>query len=179
MSRAALFLAVPLLAAAAPESPPDTALLLAALAAAPDTRTAGEIEHKLEQAWYNQASPAVQILLDHAAMSVGHGQADAAVADTNAAVTLQPDLADVYRRRAEARYAAGDDKGAVADLAQALSRDKLMVPALMDLSRIAEAEHDNARALAAWKRVLELDPKTEGGEKRLDLLTRKVNGEPT
>lgn len=157
----------------------DTATLLSALAAAPDAHAASTIEQRLTDAWYSQATPAVQLLLSHAAMSIGHGKPADALADCNAAVTLQPDLADLYRRRAEARYADGDDRGAIADLAQSLAREPRLVPALMDLSRIAEARKDYPRALQAWKKVLELDPRTEGGARRLDLLTRKVNGEPT
>jgi predicted TPR repeat methyltransferase len=72
----------------------------------------------------------------------------------------------------------GDDKGAISDLAQALTREPKLVPAFADLSRYAEARNDNKRALAAWRKVLELDPKTEGGKARLERLQKKVSGEP-
>ena len=165
-----------LLTAAAPAS---TDTLLAALAAAPNERVAGDIEAKLQTAWHDQATPAVQILIDHATIAAAHDKMKDALADSDAAVILQPDLADLWRRRAEARFASGDEAGAVSDLAEALVREPRLIPALADLSRFAELRHDDKRALAAWRRVMELDPHAEGGQKRLERLQKKVNGEPT
>jgi tetratricopeptide (TPR) repeat protein len=167
--------ALGLLTAAAPAS---TDALLAALAQAPNAHVAAEIETKLQEAWHDQATPAVQILIDHAVISAAHEKMQDALADSDAAITLQPDLADLWRRRAEARFAAGDDQGALADLAQALVREPRLIPALADLSRYAELKKNNKRALEAWRKVLELDPKTEDGQKRLDRLQKKVSGQP-
>jgi cytochrome c-type biogenesis protein CcmH/NrfG len=47
------------------------------------------------------------------------------------------------------------------------------------LSRIAEAQGDWKGALAAWQKVLELDPHTLHGLDRLELLQRKAFGERT
>jgi tetratricopeptide (TPR) repeat protein len=103
---------------------------------------------------------------------------DDALADCDAALVLQPDLADLWRRRAEAKFGLGDDRGAFADLAQALTREPRLIPAWADLSRFAEARKDQKRALDAWRKVIELDPKAEGAAKRLDKLQHAVNGEP-
>ncbi len=165
------------LAAAAPVSSSDR--LLDALRRAPDAAHAGVLEARLQETWQDQASPAVQMLVDHAAQAGAGGHLDAALADSDAAIVLQPDLADLWRRRAEARFGLGDERGAFADLAQALSREKRSIPAWVDLSRFAEARHDNRRALEAWRRVLELDPQTEGGAKRLERLEHLVSGQPT
>ena len=156
----------------------STDRLLDQLKAAPDAQAAGELEARLQAAWQDQATPSVQILLDHASAAVGGAKLDDAVADADAAVTLQPETAEVWRRRAEIRFAAGDDRGAFADLAQALTREPRYIAAWADLSRFAEARHDPKRALAAWRKMLELDPKTDGGQKRLERLQHLVNGEP-
>jgi tetratricopeptide (TPR) repeat protein len=169
------FLAVLLLAAAAPRGTDE---LLAALAVAPNTQIATDLEQRLQQAWYDKATPAVQLLMDHAVASAHTGKMKDALADCDAAIVLQPELPDLWRRRAEVRFVMGDDKGAISDLAQALTREPKLVPAFADLSRYAEARNDNKRALAAWRKVLELDPKTEGGKARLERLQKKVSGEP-
>jgi tetratricopeptide (TPR) repeat protein len=168
-------IALLLLAAAAPTQPAD---LMAALAVAPNEQIATDLEQRLQAAWHDQATPAVQLLMDHAVIAAHTNQLKDALADSDAAVVLQPDLADLWRRRAEVRYATGDEKGAVADLAEALSREPRLMTAFADLSRFAEARNDNKRALAAWKKMLELDPKTPGGKARLERLQKKVNGEP-
>jgi len=169
------FLALLLLAAAAPHGVDE---ILAALAVAPTTQIATDLELRLQQAWYDKATPAVQLLMDHAVASAHAGKMKDALADCDAAIVLQPELADLWRRRAEARFAMGDEPGAISDLAQALAREPRLVPAFADLSRFAEARHDNKRALAAWRKVLELDPKTDGAKARLERLEKKLNGEP-
>jgi len=171
----ALIPAAWLLAAAAPV---DTAPLFAALLAAPTTAAADMVEAKLQAVWHDQATPSVQLLIDQAAQKIATGHAKDALADCDAAVVLQPDLADLWRRRAEARMALGDEAGAAADLAQALSREPKLLPALADLSELAEAHHNYAQSLAAWQKLLDLDPKTEKGQARLERLRRRVNGEP-
>ena len=169
-------LALVALSAAAPASATDQ--LLDALRAAPDSAHAGQLEARLQETWHEQATPAVQMLIDHAAQSSGAGKPADALADSEAALVLQPDLADLWRRRGEAKFGVGDERGAFADLAQALLRERRLIPAWVDLSRFAEARHDNKRALQAWRKVLELDPKTEGGGKRLERLQHLVNGQP-
>ena len=116
--------------------------------------------------------------MDHAAQSSAGGKPAEALADSEAAIVLQPGLADLWRRRAEAKYGLGDERGAYADLAQALLRERRLIPAWVDLSRFAEARKDNKRALEAWRKVLELDPQTEGGQKRLERLEHLVSGQP-
>jgi tetratricopeptide (TPR) repeat protein len=167
------------LCAAAPTPPPKHAdALLAELKNAPDAQMAAAVEAKLQQAWHDEATASVQMLMDHAALAGQNGKMDDALADSDAALVLQPGLADLWRRRAEAKFGLGDDRGAFADLAQALSREPRLIPAWADLSRFAEARKDNKRALDAWRKVIELDPKGEGAAKRLDKLQHAVNGEP-
>jgi tetratricopeptide (TPR) repeat protein len=168
--------AILLLVAAAPASRTDQ--LMAALAVAPNEQTAAALEVQIGEAWHEQATPAVQILIDHAVIAAHTDKLKDALADSDAAIVLQPDLADLYRRRAEVRFALGDENGAISDLAQALAREPRLVPAFADLSRFEESRGDNKRALAAWKKVLQLDPKTQGAQARLKHLQRKVNGEP-
>jgi tetratricopeptide (TPR) repeat protein len=164
--------------AASPPAASGTDRLLAALKTAPDSQAAGDLENRLQTAWHDQATPSVQLLSDHAAQSAASGKVNDALADADAALVLQPELADLWRRRAEVKYALGDDRGALADLAQALTREPRLIPAWADLSRFAEAHHDAKRALSAWQKLLELDPKTEGGGKRLERLQHLLHGEP-
>ena len=51
--------------------------------------------------------------------------------------------------------------------------------ALQTLSHIAEAQADWKGALAAWQKVLELDPRTPDGQERLQMLRRRALGEST
>ncbi len=174
--RAMLLACAILLAAASP--PPDrTAPLLDALSHAPSEQQAGLLEQQITGAWQAAISPAVQLLTDRAMQSLAKQDPRTAIGDLDAALDLQPDQALLWRLHAEARYANGDDRGAYADLAQALSREPRCFPALADLSHMAEAKNDNQRALKAWQRYLTIDPHAPRGEAHLLVLERKVSGD--
>jgi tetratricopeptide (TPR) repeat protein len=162
-----------LLGAAAPM---PVGSLLDALRVAPDTAQAQILESRIIDAWLNQATQAVQVLENQALEEIHAGKFRDALADCDAALVLQPDIAELWRRRAEIRFILNDDQGAFNDLAQALTRESRDFPALSAISRFAEARHDDARALEAWKRFLELDPKAPNGQKRLQALEQKVQG---
>jgi tetratricopeptide (TPR) repeat protein len=166
-------LAIALTAAA----PIPVAPMLDALKAAPNQAIAGELEARIIDAWHNQATAAVQLLEDHAVAEIHEGKFRDALADADAALILQPDIADLWRRRAEIRFILNDDEGAYSDLAQALTREKREFPALAALSRFAEARKDNAKAIDAWKKFLEIDPQAPKGQERLKTLQTKLQGQ--
>ncbi len=172
LAGAAMAAVAALLIGAAPES-----AMLDALKAAPDRAAAAQLEAQIQQAWHDQATEAVQVLEDEALASVHMGQTQEALKDCDAAIDMQPQLADLWRRRGEVRFVLGDDVGAAADLAQSLAREPRLYPAFADLSRLEEARGNNREALAAWKKYLELDPQAEGGGERLHDLTVKVEGQ--
>jgi tetratricopeptide (TPR) repeat protein len=152
--------------------------LFAALKAARTEQQSAALETQIALYWRSQITPAVQLLLEHAEVAMAHGDRQNALGDLDAALDLQPDQADLWRLHAEARFANGDEAGAFADLAQALSREPRCFPALADLSRFAETRDDPKRALEAWRRFLDVDPKAPHGAARLEALQRKVSGEP-
>jgi tetratricopeptide (TPR) repeat protein len=172
-----LFVLFPVAAVAA-NPPVDLEGLYARLKAAPDPATALRLETELQEAWMAPASAAVQVLVEQMITLIHTDKAADALADADAAIVLQPELADLWRRRAEVRLVQGDDRGALADLAQALSRNPRLLPALADLSRLAEQRHEYHRALEAWEKFLALDPRTDGGVKREERLKHLAEGEP-
>ena len=181
--RAGLIACTLLLAAAAPPSdkavpPADKAApLLDLLARAPTEQQAELIEQQVGQVWRAAISPAVQLLTDRAMQSLAKQDPRTAIGDLDAALDLQQDQALLWRLHAEARHANGDDAGAYADLAQALSREPRCFPALADLSHIAEARGDERRALKAWQKYLQVDPKAPRGGAHLSVLQKKVSGD--
>jgi tetratricopeptide (TPR) repeat protein len=174
--RRAAILAAGLLAAGAP--PDRAAPLFQALKSAGTEQQAAATEARIVGYWHSLITPAVQLLLEHAQKAMMQQDRAGALADLDAALDLQPGQAELWRLHAEARFANGDDRGAFADLAQALSREPRCFPALADLSRFAESRNENARALAAWRKYLDIDPKAPNGAKRLQQLQRKVEGQP-
>jgi len=153
--------------------------LLDALKAAPDERTAAALEGQLEQIWLHGGSPAVTLLMSRGLRSLQAGQNDEATESFSDAITLQPDVGEAWRQRALARYHAGDVNGAIRDLEQTVHLEPRNFSAFRTLADISAAREDWKGAYAAWQKLMELDPKTPGGEERLRMLKRKAVGEET
>ena len=152
--------------------------MMTALQQATDSTAASIIEAHLRGYLLKAATPAVSLLVERGNRELGAGQAGEAVTDFSSAIDLQPELAELYRLRALARFQGGDYPGALRDLEQAVRIEPRDFVAFEDLSHMAEQHGDAKGAYAAQKKLLELDPKTEGGEARLDQLRRKAYGQP-
>ncbi|MDR3530429.1 MAG: hypothetical protein P4L90_07755 [Rhodopila sp.] len=153
--------------------------LLEALKGAPNEQAASALEDQLEQTWLRAGSPAVTLLMSRGLRSLQAGQNDEAVDSFSDAITLQPDVAEAWHQRALARYHAGDVNGAIHDLEETVRLEPRDFSAFRTLADIATAREDWKGAYAAWQKVMELDPKTSGGEERLRLLKRRAVGEDT
>lgn len=164
-------------AAGAPTSKAALDTMLGALRFAPNDAAAEALEAQIREAWTNQASPAVKLLLSRGQREMEESAAGEAVDSFDAALDLEPGLLEGWRGRAQARVRLGDPAGAVKDIQEVLRREPRHFAALQDLSRIAEGRGDWRGALAAWQKALELSPRTPGGRDRLKDLERRAQGE--
>jgi tetratricopeptide (TPR) repeat protein len=153
--------------------------LITALKQAPTEQDAGLLEARIRQMWLQAGSPAATLLMARGTRDLGNNADSEALDDFDAVLALEPNLAEAFHRRALARFALGDYRGALADIEQTLRREPRQFSAFQSLSQIAEAQGDFKGARAAWLKVMEISPKTPGGEERLKLLTRKMEGEAT
>jgi tetratricopeptide (TPR) repeat protein len=165
--------------AAAPGNDRRAALdkLLGALKTAPSEEIAGPLEEQIRQLWLNSGTPAVTLLMSRGLREMKADAHQDAIEDFSSAITLDPNLAEAYHQRAVARFAAGDTPGAIADLQATLQHEPRSFAALQTLAAISEARKDWKGAYSAWQKVLEIDPKTPGGQERLKDLRRHALGE--
>jgi tetratricopeptide (TPR) repeat protein len=153
--------------------------LLGALKAAPTEEAAVPIEAHVRQLWLDQGSPAVGLLMSRGFRDLKAGAHEEAIADFSDAIALDPAFAEAWHQRAIARYEQGDTMGAIRDIEETLKREPRHFKAWETLSHIAENRKDWKGAYAAWQKVLDIDPKTPGGEQRLKDLKRRALGEQT
>jgi tetratricopeptide (TPR) repeat protein len=176
---ALLLCATPAFAQAPPQAAPKGELdqLLTALPMAPDEAAAARMEQRILELWQRSAGPTAALLMGRGARNLQAGDTVESVQDYDAVLALEPNFAGGYTSRAMAKYQSGNVSGAIADLEAALQREPRQFNAWRTLSSIAEDQQHLPQALEAWKKLLEIDPKTPGGAEHLKELTRKVEGE--
>jgi tetratricopeptide (TPR) repeat protein len=153
--------------------------LLDALKKAQTETEAAVIEAHLRRLWFEAGSAAVTLLMARGLRDLRAGSNKEAEQDFNDALTLDPNVAEAFDQRAIARLQQGNVDGAVRDIGEALKREPRNFLAFRHLAEAAEARRDWAAALAAWQKLLEIDPKTPGGEEKLKELRRRALGENT
>ena len=153
--------------------------LLGALQSAPNEEIAAPLEMQIKQILLNSGTPAVTLLMSRGLREMKADATNDAIEDFSDAIALDPNLSEAYHQRAIARFTAGDSQGAINDIQSALQHEPRSFAAFQTLSAIAEAQKNWKGAYEAWQKVMELDPKTSGGDRRLKELKRHALGEET
>lgn len=172
---------LPCLASAqiAPEKRATLDKMLDALRTAPTEQVAAAMEEKIRQSWFEASTPAVTLLMSRGVRTMKAGSNEEAEAVFNDAIVLDPTLAEAWHQRGIARFQAGDQTGAIADIRETLKLEPRHFAAWSTLTRIAEGREDWKAAHGAWQHVMDIDPRTPRGEERLKELKRKAFGDDT
>ena len=153
--------------------------LLQALKDAPTSEAARPLEQRIQQLWIDGSTAAVTLLMHRGLRELQADANDAAVETFSDAIILDPNLAAAWHHRGIARHHTGDIRGALRDFQEALQREPRDFAAWKTLADIAAGREDWTGAHAAWRKVMEIDPKTPNGTERLRELKRKAVGEDT
>ncbi len=155
----------------------ETDALLDALRKAETEMAAASFEAKLRESWLRAGAPVAALLLAKGTRNLRNDADEEALDDFDAALVIDPDYMEAYNRRATARAALGDYRGALADIQEVLKREPRHFGAFQTLSRIAESRQDFTGALRAWEKVIDLAPNLPGAQDRLKSLKLKAQGE--
>jgi tetratricopeptide (TPR) repeat protein len=97
-------------------------------------------------------------------------------------IKTKPDFAEAWNRRATVHYLAGDFERSIADCGEVLKRNPLHFGALSGMGQIFFQMQDYDRALAWFRRALEVNPNMTGVElniKGIEELLRDKRGRST
>ena len=150
--------------------------LFQALKAAPDDETARLIEGRIWAMWLVSGSDTADLLMSRARAAIEQNDADLAIQLLDAIIELKPDYAEAWNRRATLYFEKHDYGRAMSDIAQVLAREPRHFGALTGLGMILEDVGDNRRALEAFRRALEVDPRLERVPEIVKNLIEKVEG---
>ena len=146
-----------------------------------DTETDAEaaaLEEEVWDAWLVSGSPTVDVLMQRGLEYQEAENLEAARDAFDRAITLKPDYAEAWNRRAVLFFNEGKYDEAIADLESTLTHEKRHFGAWIGLAMIFESLERPEAALKAYDKALEIHPHAVAaveGKKRLD---RVVNGRP-
>ena len=142
----------------------------------------GYAEQGLWLLWARSGDAAVDQLMARGTEEMQSGQHAKAVETFTSVINAKPDFAEGWNRRATVHYLAGDYQRSIADCAEVLKRNRLHFGALSGLGQIYFQMQDYDRALAWYRRALEVNPNMVGVElniKGIEELLRDKRGKST
>ncbi len=152
--------------------------LLGRLSKTDDPRSAKRIAGAVQALWLRSGSETIDLLTARAGEAQRGQKLDAAIKLMDEVVSLRPDFAEGWNRRATLNFAAKDYDAAMADIHQTLVREPRHFGAWLALGRILASSGFDKQALAAFRKTLEIYPAVEGLKKETDELALKVEGQP-
>ena len=137
---------------------------------------AAAIEEEVWDAWLVSGSPTVDVLMQRGLEYQQMDRLEDAREAFDRAISIQPDYAEVWNRRAGLFFNAGKYDEAIADLESALTSEPRHFGAWIGLAMIFESIERPEAALRAYDKALAIHPHAQAavqGKKRLD---RVING---
>jgi tetratricopeptide (TPR) repeat protein len=151
--------------------------LFASLKAAASPEDAKPVEDQILARFRQSGSPSIDLLMTRADAAFAAGDENTAARLAAAMTRLAPGFAEGWHVRALLQERAGDDKGALASLQKTVGLNPRHFAALAELGDKLSEYGDKDGALKLFRRALQLDPQFEDLRRRVDALTRNVEGQ--
>ncbi len=140
-------------------------------------RQARLIEKLIWGVWLESESPTLELLMGRVVHAMGQRKLASALEILHSVVTIAPDYAEGWNKRATVYFLLGRYEESIADVEHTLSLEPRHFGALSGLGLIYSRLDDNASALDAFERALKVNPHLEQARAEVKRLRRKVKGE--
>lgn len=151
--------------------------LFSALKLATDPETASSLENDIINIWLESGSDTVNLLMDWTIKAIDARNHPLALDYLDRIVTLQPDYAEGWNKRAAVHFLVDDYSKAIADIEQTLALEPRHFGAMSGLGRIMREIGDNGNAMIAFRRALDIDPHLENVADALKEIEAEVAGQ--
>ena len=152
----------------------DQPLLLQRLRDA-DGRVRAVAEQALWLLWSRSGDAATDQLLAAGIEQMQAGRLEEAIATFGAVIRRKPAFAEGWNKRATAYYLAGDYDRSLRDCAEVLKRNPSHFGALSGYGQIYVRLEEYDKAIAWWRRALQVNPNMEGVEENIENVQQLLN----
>jgi len=147
------------------------------LAAAETPEQALAIGQQIQAKWLESGSDTVNVLMTRAAAALRGNKYGLALDLLDVVVTLKPDFAEGWNRRATVYYMEQDFGRSLVDIERTLALEPRHWGALSGLGIIQRRLGEDDKALATFRRALEINPGLKNAKEAVEDLEKAAEGE--
>lgn len=140
-------------------------------------RAAERIARRIQREWSQSGSASVDLMMEWAQKAAASQKYDVALDFLDQVVTLQPDFAEGWNRRATLHYTMKNYAKSMADIDRTLKLEPRHYGAISGLARIMFDTNRKEAAIDAWQRVLDIYPALRAAQDQLSTLSEEVAGQ--
>lgn len=166
--------------------PPERALsesarlerLFSRLKDAANAEAAAPIAVQIGRAFERSGSDTADLLLARAKQAIEAKNFETALDLIDFVLTLRPDWAEAYHRRALVHFILRDEDSAIRDIRETLAREPRHFQAIAGLGAILRGNGKTKAALEAFRKVMALHPHYADLKDVVEKLQKEVDGQP-
>lgn len=140
-------------------------------------QAARRIAARIGEEWLHSGSDNADLLMQWAGDAMKAKKYNVALDFLDQVVTLFPDYAEGWNRRATLHFMMGDYAKSMADIARTLELEPRHFGALAGMAGILEASGEDKLALEAFQRVLDIYPMMRSAQDEVAKLSERIVGE--
>ncbi|BBD39996.1 hypothetical protein Amn_48760 [Aminobacter sp. Y103A] len=140
-------------------------------------KAAERLANRIWEAWYRSGSASVDLMMLWAQQALEAKKFDVALDFLDQVVTLQPQYAEGWNRRATVHFMMGNFRKSMTDIERTLELEPRHFGALSGMAQIMGATNHNELALQAWQRVLVIYPMLRNAQNEVSRLEEELAGE--
>jgi tetratricopeptide (TPR) repeat protein len=139
--------------------------------------SAGRIAQSIWKQWADSGSPTIDLLMQWSDDAMKKRKYDAALDFLDQVVTLEPDYAEGWNRRATVHYMMDEYAKSMSDIEHVLRLEPRHFGALTGMAMILKQTGRKELALQAYQRVLEVYPMMRSAQSAVTELSEELAGE--
>jgi tetratricopeptide (TPR) repeat protein len=151
--------------------------LFAELKRSSNEQAAARIASRIEREWMRSGSRSIDLMMQWSANAMQARQFDVALDFLDQVVTLSPDYAEGWNRRATVHFMMDDYAKSMADIDRTLRLEPRHFGALSGMARILESTGAKEQALHAYERALDVYPMMRSAQDRVGTLSEELAGQ--
>lgn len=140
-------------------------------------QSAARVSSRIRQEWAHSGSASIDLLMQWSQKAIDAKKNDVAMDFLDQVVTLAPDYAEGWNRRASVHFAMEDYAKAMADISLTLRLEPRHFGALSGMATILRETGRKEAAMRAYERLLEIYPMMRSAQTELGRLVDELTGQ--